>query len=201
MLRLKKLAITGGIASGKSAVCRVLQELGAFVVDADAIVHELLISNTSIRQQVIRLLGTNVLQNGKLSRRLIADKVFNDSESLNALEQILHPAVFNRINELYDAACSKNIYKAFVAEIPLLFEIGQEKFYDAVIVVLADEEQTRKRYQAAGKSEGSLSLRMKRQMDPKEKAERADYVITNNGSFEELQKQVIKISTEVFSHE
>lgn len=164
------------------------------MVDADAIVHELLNPDTTTGQQVFRLLGTEVLQKGKLSRRLIADKVFNDSETLHALEQIVHPAVLERIEELYDFACSEGVYKAFVAEIPLLFEIGAEKSYDTVIAVVAREGLIRERI-----SEEEFLRRMKRQIDPEEKAKRADFVIRNEGTIDELRKQVMKISKEVFS--
>ena len=199
MLRLKKIAVTGGIASGKSAVCQVLQELGAFVVDADAIVHELLTPDTSIGQQVIRLLGNNIVKNGKLSRRAIADKVFNDPETLHALEKILHPAVLEKINLLYRLACSQKSSKVFFVEIPLLFEIGQEKFYDAVIVTITNEKLAQQRYRSVGHSDEEFFLRMKRQLDPEKKAQRADYVIRNEGSIDDLRKQVKNISNEVFS--
>ena len=194
MLRLRKIAITGGIASGKSAVRQIFRKLGAFVVDADAIVHELLTPDTTTGQQVIRLLGTEILQKGKLSRRLIADKVFNNSETLHALEQIVHPAVLKRIDELYAFACSEGIYKAFVAEIPLLYEIEAEKYYDTVIAVVAREDLIRQRI-----SEEEFLRRMKHQIEPEEKAKRADFVICNEGTIDELRKQVMKISKEVFS--
>jgi dephospho-CoA kinase len=193
MLKLKRIAITGGIASGKTSVCRVFQELGAFVVNADAIVHELLSPQTNLSQQVIRLLGEDVLVDGKLSRRMIAEKVFKDPEVLHALEKLLHPAVLHKIEELYQAACRQGTYSAFVVESPLLFEIGQDRFYDVVIAVLADEAVSRERFRQAGFNSEEYERRMNRQLPPYEKAHRADYVITNNGSLEGLREQVIEI--------
>lgn len=196
MLKLKRIAITGGIASGKSSVCRFFQELGAFVVNADAIVHELLSPNTNLSQQVIRLLGNEILIDRKLSRRVIADKVFKDPEALHALEKLLHPAVLHKIEELYQAACRDGAYSAFVVESPLLFEIGQDKFYDMVIAVLADEAVSRERFCKAGFNPEEYDRRMKRQLLPCEKARRADYVINNNGSLDSLRKQVIELNNQ-----
>jgi len=199
MLKLKRIAITGGIASGKTSVCQVFQELGAFVINADAIVHELLSPNTNLSQQVIRLLGNEILVDGKLSRRVIADKVFKDPEVLHDLEKLLHPAVLHKIEELYQAACHHGTYTAFVVESPLLFEIGQDKFYDVVIAVLADDAISRERFCKAGFKPEDYDLRMKRQLLSLEKARRADYVINNNGSLDSLRKQVIELNNQQIS--
>ena len=196
MLKLKRIAVTGGVASGKTSVCRVFQELGAFVVNADAIVHELLSPNTSLGRQVIRLLGNDILIDGKLGRRMIADKVFENPEALHALEKLLHPAVLHKIEELYQAACHRGAYTAFVVESPLLFEIGQDKFYDMVVTVLADEAVSRERFCKAGFNPGEYERRMKRQLLPREKARRADYVINNNGSLDSLREQVIGLNNQ-----
>lgn len=196
MLKLRKIAITGGIASGKSSVCRVFQELGAFVVNADAIVHELLSSHTNLRQQVIRLLGPDILVNGEISRRVIADKVFKNLDVLHALENILHPAVLQKIEELYKDACQSGNYSAFVVEFPLLFETGQESFYDLVIAVTSDASISQKRFQKSGLSLEEYNLRMKRQIPPEEKAHRASFVIINNGSLEDLRKQIIALNNQ-----
>src|SRR5579872_4450591 len=139
MLKLVKIAITGGVASGKSTVCQFFKELGAYVVNADAIVHQLLKPDSHLGQQVIRLLGSEVLHNGQLDRGRIAEKVFRDPKQLKALEKILHPEVIHRIAEEYEKAVKDGSYTSFVVEIPLLFEIQGESFYDAVIAVLADE--------------------------------------------------------------
>ena len=78
MLRLRKVAVTGGLSCGKSSVCRIFKELGAYVVSADEIVHRLLSTKTNLGQQVISLLGKEIITNGKINRSTIAKKVFND---------------------------------------------------------------------------------------------------------------------------
>ena len=167
------------------------------MVSADAIVHELLVSDTDLGQQVIRLLGIRILENGKLSRRAIADIVFKDPETLHALEKLLHPAVLTKIEELYRAACQNGKYSAFVVESPLLFEIGHDKRFDIVIAVAADESISRERFQKAGFSLDEYESRMKRQISPNEKAHRADYIIFNNGSLEHLRHEVIELNQRI----
>lgn len=184
---MKKVAVTGGTASGKSTVCKVFQDLGAVAVDADAIVHELLSSDTDLGQQIIRLLGNEVLENGKLSRRRIADKVFKDPEILHALEKLLHPAVLHKIDQAYKRACESGKPGLFVAEIPLLYEIGADASYDAVIVVLSKESRNR------FSSDEEYDRRMKRQWRPDEKAKKADYVIQNDGSLDELKRKATEL--------
>lgn len=188
---LLKIAITGGVASGKSSVCQFFKNLKAYVVSADAIVHELLTPNTDLGKQVSQLLG---IQIGTEFRKNIAEIVFKDPETLQKLESLLHPVVLKRIEELYESI-SKKDYPLFIVEIPLLFEIKNEEFYDVVITVLAEEEIARKRF---GKD---FDARMERQIRPEHKAALSDYVIHNNGSLEDLEKQVIQINKTLRNYE
>jgi dephospho-CoA kinase len=199
MLRLKKIAITGGVASGKSTVCQLCQELGACVVSADAIVHELLSPKTDLGQQIIRTLGSDILQKGKISRELVAGKVFQDPKRLEQLERILHPAVLQSVEESYRKACQAGKYTAFIAEIPLLFEIGKETEFDVVVAVIADEEIAKKRFQTSGHTNQEYERRMSRQLHPSIKSAKAHYTIINNGSLKELRQQVKTLSELYFS--
>ena len=99
MLELVKVAVTGGIASGKSSACRFFKELGAHVVSADNIVHRLLSPETKVGLQVIHLLGPEIVTKGQISRRAIAKKVFNNPLLLEALEKIIHPAVNEELDK------------------------------------------------------------------------------------------------------
>jgi dephospho-CoA kinase len=188
MLKLAKIAITGGVASGKSAVCQFFQEMGAYVVNADAIVHELL--DSDLGKQLLLLFGHEIVENGKLNRKRIADIAFKDPQKLKKLEALLHPAVLEKIEELYIEACRSEKYSSFVVEIPLLFEIQGESFYDVVVAILSDESKARARF-AQGAEE--YDRRMKRQLSPSQKDARADYTIFNNGTLADLKKEVVEL--------
>lgn len=194
MLVLRKIAVTGGLASGKSSVCHLFSQLGALCVSADEIVHNLLSPHTSVGKKVISLFGKDVVNNGEIDRKAIAKIVFKDSHSLHSLEQVVHPVVSTEISKKVEQA-EKEGYSLLVVEIPLLFESTSFRTlaFDATIAVVADEETCIKRYQEAGHTAEEYKLRMKNQLSPQEKAKRADYVIYNNGSEADLKAEVIKV--------
>lgn len=195
MLKLKKVAITGGLSCGKSSVCRILKEQGAYVVSADKIVHQLLSSDANLGQEIVRLLGPSVLINQKLDRSRIASIVFRDLELLKALETLVHPAVYKELDKEYQR--QKNLSHPptlFVAEIPLLFESGGERYYDYTIAVIADLDICCKRFiEATGFDQREFNHRMARQLPLQEKARRADDVIKNNGTLSDLQQTTIEL--------
>jgi dephospho-CoA kinase len=193
MLDLRKVAITGSISSGKSSVCQILKKLGAYVVSADEIVHQLLSYNTDVKQKVIKLLTLDRfnLTEGCIDRSLIAKKVFNDPKLLKALEGILHPIVKAEIEKIYQEAALSKKYSLFVAEIPLLFEAGMERDFDFVVVVKAPKETCLKRFlQATGRNEEEYEKRSARLIDIEEKSRKADFIVTNDGSMEMLEKLI-----------
>ncbi|MFA6917197.1 MAG: dephospho-CoA kinase [Parachlamydiales bacterium] len=188
---MKKVAVTGGLASGKTTVCDIFHSLGAEVVHADAIVHQLLSSDSQIIQAVIRLIGQEALEGNQLNRAIIAKIVFDKPELLSSLEEILHPAVQRKIEERFSQVCASNDAPLFVAEIPLLFESGAEKFYDLTICVLADTEERQRRYLHRQKDfVNDFEKRQQKQWTQERKAELADIILYNNGSFEELKENI-----------
>jgi dephospho-CoA kinase len=193
MLRLKKVAVTGGLSCGKSSVCRILKEFDAYVISADKIVHQLLSSDTNLGQEVIKLLGSRILVNGQIDRARVAQIVFYDEKLLEGLEDLIHPAVYNEIEKEYQKQQASNHPSSlFVAEIPLLFESGGEKYFDFIIAVVADPDLCFQRFaQATGYDEQEFERRTNRQMTLLEKAIRANYVIMNNHMLSDL-KDIIK---------
>lgn len=193
MLKLKKVAVTGGIASGKSTVCRMFAELGAYVISADNIVHQLLDPTTDIGQQVIALLGNDIVVGDELNRERIAQKVFRDHSLLNKLERLLHPEV-EKVIETHYNQISKKKYPLFVVEIPLFFEAGFQKDYDLTLVVMADEKRCRERFQDTTHQDANEFTRRNERLIPmQKKQELADLVIENNGSLEQLRQKVTTI--------
>ncbi len=191
MLKLKKIAVTGGLAAGKTTVCQLFKELGAYVVSADEIVHQMLSPDTVVGQQVVSLLGSDIVSGLGIDRKKIAAKVFTHPDLLQALEKIIHPAVFDEIERRYQAILKENRYPLFIAEIPLLYEAAGEKGFDAVISVNATPELCRKRFmEHTSNPSEEFDRRMMRQIHSEQKAAKATFIIQNNGSLAELKDDV-----------
>ncbi|OGN58863.1 MAG: dephospho-CoA kinase [Chlamydiae bacterium RIFCSPLOWO2_12_FULL_49_12] len=194
MLALKKIAVTGGLASGKTTVCSYLKELGAYVVSADEIVHRLLSPETEVGKKVVAYLGLNHLKRGKIDRKEIAELVFPDIEKLKGLEKLIHPAVLSEIERAYNRIKNQKEYSFFLAEIPLLYELGWESFFDEVITVVAQDALCKERYQKmAAKGREDFEKRMARQMILKEKKKRGGICIENDGTLEQLKQKILEI--------
>ena len=192
---LKKVAITGSLGSGKSTLCDILQELGAYVMNADQIVHQLLSLplTTAYIQQIVKLLGNEVIVNDTIDRKKIAEIVFQSPVLLKKLEELLHPLVGDEIRKAYEKVKGEKKYTLFVCEIPLLFEVCDKdknfelSWYDATICVLCDENQAKQRFMDKNRgTEADYIQRHNMQMNVREKAKRADFTIINNGTKEDL---------------
>lgn len=194
MLGLSKVAVTGGLSCGKSSVCRFFKELGSYVVNADEIVHQLLSPQTDVGQQIINLLGNDIVVDGKIDRGIIANKVFNNHALLLSLEKLLHPVVLNEIEKQYQRAKTKQQVPLFIAEVPLLFEVNGQDYFDLTIDVWSDPEACQKRFKATtGYDADEYEKRMSRQLPPEEKAKRADIIINNTGNLQELRNAVSNV--------
>jgi len=191
MLKIKKIAITGGLAAGKTTVCQIFKELGAYVVSADEIVHQLLSPETAVGQQVVSLLGADTLSGQEFDRKKIADKVFSQPDLLRALEEIIHPAVFDEIERKYQQVDREKKYSLFLAEIPLLYESKEEGRFNTIVTVLANPELCQERFaEQTHQPIQEFEKRMMRQIEPTLKAKKAHYTIENNGDFEQLKTLV-----------
>lgn len=195
---LKKVAVTGGLSCGKTSVCRFFQELGAYVISADEIVHQLLSNNQEIIQKVIKLLGKDILVENQIDRLKVANKVFNQPLLLKSLEEILHPAVQEEINKHYELKNNEGLVSLFIAEIPLLFESKSHFEFDSVIVVTADENLSKKWFkEKTGYSDDAFKMRQEKQLSNQEKSKKADYLIINHGTLSDLKQRVQELYQEL----
>lgn len=189
---MNKVAVTGCLSSGKSTVCSILKMLGAYVVSADEIVHKVLSPKTSVGQQVIAYFGDAILTDDSIDRQKLSDTVFSDRDKLKKLEDLIHPIVFEEIEKHYQKVKKDRNFSLFVAEIPLLYESKSKTHFDTVISVVASNEVCRKRFnqETSHHTTHEFDKRMARQMATEEKAIYSDYVLVNDGSLEDLKKQV-----------
>lgn len=190
---MRKIAVTGGIASGKSTVCQILKEYGAYVVSADEIVHRLLSPETDLGRKIIALLGQDVVVNGVFNHRAIADKVFSNRPLLLQFEGLIHPEVKRIIEAEYQNVSHKESeYRFFVADVPLLFEGHFENDYDTILLVITDETICKERFMKSH-SLNEYERRSKRFMPTTEKIKKSDFTIQNNGSLNDLKKNLNQI--------
>ena len=188
---MKRVAITGGLASGKTSVAHFFAKCGAVVVSADAVVHKLLSPHTPLGQQIILLLGPDIVAQGQFDRSKIAHKVFSDRELLDKYEMLLHPVIRKEIAAALDEAEKASSAPLLFAEVPLLYEAGMAEDYDYVIAVQAPEAACITRFtERTGYGADEFHRRSSRLLPAKEIAERADLVINNTGSLEELENTV-----------
>ncbi|MFN0065423.1 MAG: dephospho-CoA kinase [Chlamydiales bacterium] len=185
---MRKVAVTGQIASGKSSFCRFLEECGAFVMSADQVVRQLLSPRSPIGKKVIELLGAEIVAGESLDRAIIAQKVFNNPSLLRKLEELLHPEVLKQMNQTYEQVVRDRLsYPLFVCEVPLLFESGMERCFDVVIVVISEQVRL-----PNSMTEQEYLQRQKRFLPTKEVVERADFVISNQGTMGDLKREAQK---------
>ncbi len=183
------VGLTGGIGAGKSTVSARLAELGARVVDADAITRELQAPGTEVFAAVVERFGPGVVgADGALDRQALADIVFNDADELAALNGIVHPAVGLEIaRRLEEAAATDDVV---VLDVPLLVESGRDDMAAVIVVDLPEDEAVRRLVAHRGFSEADARARIARQASREERRARADLVLDNSGTVEDLRAAV-----------
>jgi dephospho-CoA kinase len=191
---VRRIALTGGIATGKSYVRSKFEALGVPTIDADTLARQAVAPGTEGLAAVARRFGASIVDaTGALDRRSLAQIVFADASARRDLERIIHPFVRSHADAWFrelDAASSPFA----IADIPLLYETGGETLYDAVIVTAcAPEEQVRRVMSRDRVTEADARQRIAAQLPIEEKVRRADYVIHTDGTHEETDRQVLTI--------
>jgi len=203
-----RVALTGGIACGKSTVLRMFQQQDLdriFALSADSLVHRLYAPGTPVYQQVVAAFGEGILdQDKKINRGKLADLAFSTAEKRKQLEAIVHPAVIQGETE-WMAQVAREHPRARIAiiEIPLLFETGSEKRFDKTIAVTCSPEQSVERFGNRHKNLGEqearaeVERRSQAQLSWEEKTRRADFVIDNSKGLAELDAAVRRTCAEI----
>jgi dephospho-CoA kinase len=182
------IGLTGGMGAGKSTALEALDRLGAVVQSTDAVVHELY-EGAQLRDAVIARWGEEVAPNGKVDRAEVARRAFADEAGRAWLEATVWPLVGERMGAWLEQARAINPPpRAAVVEVPLLFEAGMEGMYDATIAVVAPEQLREQR--AASRGHALPEERAARQLSQEEKARRATFVVRNDGTQEDLRREL-----------
>jgi dephospho-CoA kinase len=182
-----KVALTGGIGSGKSAVAEILEECGAVIIDSDQLAREVIERGTPGYEAVLAAFGDNILTDGEIDRSKLADVVFQDQRERKNLEAIIHPLVREAAESLMRTLPSNSVV---INQIPLLVETDGAKRFDFVITVSASEEVRRARLLQRGLKDYEITKRIQAQVDDSAREEIADSIVRNEGSLEDLRRIV-----------
>lgn len=182
-----RVALTGGIGSGKSLVGEILEELGALVIDSDQLAREVIERGSPGYEEVVTAFGDSILSEGQIDRSKLAAVVFKESDLRKKLESIIHPLVREAAEKLARKLPSGAI---LINQIPLLVESDGAKRFDYVVTVSADEEIRRERLRLRGLKDYEITQRMAAQVSDSEREKIADYIIRNDASIDELTRAV-----------
>jgi dephospho-CoA kinase len=186
-----RVALTGGIATGKSHCLRRFAKLGVPVIDADRLSHEVLASGAPGFEAVAHRFGPAVVRGGAIDRDALGRIVFSDADARQALEAIVHPAVYGAIAAWFADLDAGGTADLAIADIPLLYETGHERDFDRVIVVACAPEHQLARVMARDElSEDDARRRIASQMPIEDKRRRADYVIETDDGVAQTDKAV-----------
>jgi dephospho-CoA kinase len=187
--------LTGGIGCGKTAVAKMFADRGAATIDSDEIGRNLMQPGNVVYDRIVSGFGPEVLlPDGQLNRAKIAEIVFNDLDRLKHLNAIVHAPVLREIDRQVFAHRQKNPQAIVVVESAVLFEAGQNRRFDKMVVAWCRPEQQIERYQAKhGVSVADIERRMAAQMPGEEKKRLADYVIDTSGTLEDTERQVEEV--------
>ena len=185
------LGITGGIATGKTAVSNILQEMGFDIIDMDIISREV-IKLPEIIKMLTEEFGIDILTDGSVDRKKLRETVFNDKEKVDKIDDIMHPAIIKISQEKIEKLKGMK-KKLIVVVIPLLFEVQLEYLVDKILLVAASrEKQTERIIKRDNTNKTDAENIINSQMSLDEKRLKSDYIIENNGSLSELREKVLK---------
>jgi dephospho-CoA kinase len=186
-----KVGLTGGIGAGKSTVADLFSQNGAVVIRSDELARQVIEPQTPGFQQVIDRFGKDFVNSeGYIDRAKLAQIVFQDDAALKDLENIVHPLVRSKTNQIIDQHTSETI---IVNEIPLLLEKKMESLFDFLVIVISSEKNRLERLAQRGLTAEQATARMVKQVSDDERKAAADFLIVNDGNLDQLEADVEKI--------
>jgi dephospho-CoA kinase len=194
-----KIAVTGGAGSGKSTVCKILEKLNVMVFSADRIARDVVQKDTAAYHKIIEYFGKQVIEkDGLLNRSLLRKIITTDHHERKILEKIVHPEIILLMKKILFEAEKSN--QNIAIEVPLLFELELENLFDLTIMVYSSKEHKIKRLEKRDNvtRQNALDL-IKLQMSDQEKIKRSHFLIQNNDSKEQLEKNVKKLYEKILN--
>lgn len=192
---MRIIGLTGGIASGKSSVSKMLSDLGAAIIDADVIARDVVQPGQKVFQKIIEEFGDNILKaDGTIDRKKLGYLVFNDRDKLNMLNSITHPEIIRIIEERVEDIRTEGKYDVIVIDAPLLLESGMKTMVDEVWLVFADMDTQLKRLMLRDRLDIDTARdRIMSQMPMEEKIKLSHRIIDNSKDLEHTKKQVLML--------
>ena len=189
-----KVALTGGIGSGKSTAGDFFEDLGAVVIDADQLARDVVERGTEGFDEIVAMFGDDILKNGVLDRSKLGEIIFADAEARKSLEGIIHPRVQEAFEEIVESSLSDAV---IVYQIPILVETSAKDRFDYVITVESTLENRIARLKSRGMKCYEIEARLASQATDSERANSADIVFRNDGDLDQLLRQVENVYEDV----
>lgn len=201
-MKLKVLGITGGVATGKSTVSKILRRYGGYLISADEIAHKIILPGKKVYKKIIQQFGKEILnKNLTINRRKLGDIIFKKKQLRKILEKVTHPEIIAKIKKETKRTKNSKKYKFIILEAPLLFEAKISSLVDLAIVIACSKKIQIKRLMKKGYSRSLAENRISSQFPLSKKIKKADIVIYNNNSIKILRKNVKKILDFMFKKE
>lgn len=196
------IGLTGGIASGKSTISSILKAVGWPVIDADLIARQIVMPGSKGLEQIVNRFGPQMLNSdGTLDRKKLGKTVFDDPKKLSDLDKIEHPLIQEAIDSQLDEFKKQHL-PVVVLDVPLLFETGMDEECDLTVLAVVDQATQLKRLMKRDQiSKMDAVKKISSQMSLKEKMQRADVIIDNNGTLEQTRSKVAELVDRVSQHQ
>ncbi|WP_309497209.1 dephospho-CoA kinase [Sulfurovum sp.] len=186
------IVLTGSIATGKSTTAALLSSLGFQIIDADQVAHQMLNTHS---QAISERFGAELVSNGEVDRKALGSIVFADSVKRKALEDLLHPLIFDEIQRRSLVLDKKK--KPYLVDIPLFFEGGRYPIEKSIVVYATKEQQLQRLMERNGYTQEEAQSRISTQMPVEEKRKKASYVIDNSGTLTQLEAECARVTKEI----